>query len=89
MPRVVSVRVLRLWVAFTLNDYGETGPPRLGLTRRQAEMRAAFAEPDPPPRPGVPTLDLMEEGQPLGTEPLFDVVGPLRRRFSRWTDARR
>lgn len=86
MPRVLSVRVLRLWVAFTLNDWGETGPPRLGLTRRQAEMRAVFVEPDPPPLPGVPTLDLVEdEGAPLGTEPLFTLRpwAPRRRRARR------
>jgi hypothetical protein len=39
MPRIVSFRLLGLWVAFSLNDYGCTGHVRIGLTERHANDR--------------------------------------------------
>jgi hypothetical protein len=40
MPRVLSFRLVGLWVAFALNDYGSTGYVRLGLTERHARNRS-------------------------------------------------
>ena len=35
MPRVVSFRVVVLFVAFRLNDYGEAGPRRWSLNEQR------------------------------------------------------
>ena len=43
MPRVIAFRLGPVWVAFTLNDYGQAGPRRFGLTREAAEWRAVEA----------------------------------------------
>lgn len=47
MPRILAVRVGRLpiWLAFTLDDYEQTGRPRLGLSADHAIKRCLRTRP--------------------------------------------
>jgi hypothetical protein len=40
MPRIVTTRFFRLWLAATLNDSDRLGQPRLGLSEYHARQRA-------------------------------------------------
>ena len=40
MPRIDAVRVLRLWVAFTVNDWNQYEHVALGWTRNHAQVRS-------------------------------------------------
>lgn len=41
MPRVVSVRVLGVWIAFVVDDYGQEGKPYLAFSKKVARHKAA------------------------------------------------
>lgn len=47
MPRIEAVRVgpywFAVWVAFTMNDYGEMSDVRLGISREHARVRSLRA----------------------------------------------
>jgi len=40
MPRIDAIRVLRLWVAFNVNDWGEYNHVAVGWTREHACLRS-------------------------------------------------
>jgi hypothetical protein len=39
MPRIDAIKFGMLWIAFTVNDFGDYGKPRVGRTRERARMR--------------------------------------------------
>lgn len=43
MPRIDTLQVGWLWVAFTVNDWGHKGTPRWGVTKDHAYNRVVAA----------------------------------------------
>lgn len=39
MPKIHTLRLGPIWLAFTIDDFGTTGKPRLGISRQQATGR--------------------------------------------------